>query len=247
MESQWNQNTHAELDCNANGLFFFFYIFHCSSTINEKTKEKVAIKKLHRPFQSEIFAKRAYRELRLLKHMKHENVSRLYRFVQLLCILDMIMSPDSFIPTRWSGSLMCSHLPQDLMTSRICEYFFFTISPNPSGKGRQRPWWSAGLVITCRNAYCRSFFLDGGWIQKCSIWPIYMYITPTCDCCARHFQNHTALCMRQLSFWNRNTLCPNCCLRGGETLSKTSLCALAFRFPVTATEGPKNPELELAV
>ncbi|CAL9702569.1 unnamed protein product [Knipowitschia caucasica] len=45
------------------------------STINEKTKEKVAIKKLHRPFQSEIFAKRAYRELRLLKHMKHENVS----------------------------------------------------------------------------------------------------------------------------------------------------------------------------
>ncbi|KAJ8257742.1 hypothetical protein GJAV_G00189180 [Gymnothorax javanicus] len=45
----------------------------CSS-INDKTKEKVAIKKLHRPFQSEIFAKRAYRELRLLKHMKHENV-----------------------------------------------------------------------------------------------------------------------------------------------------------------------------
>ncbi|XP_058245956.1 mitogen-activated protein kinase 13 [Hemibagrus wyckioides] len=44
------------------------------SAINEKTHEKVAIKKLHRPFQSEIFAKRAYRELRLLKHMKHQNV-----------------------------------------------------------------------------------------------------------------------------------------------------------------------------
>ncbi|XP_023846698.1 mitogen-activated protein kinase 13 isoform X1 [Salvelinus sp. IW2-2015] len=44
------------------------------SVINVKTNEKVAIKKLHRPFQSEIFAKRAYRELRLLKHMKHENV-----------------------------------------------------------------------------------------------------------------------------------------------------------------------------
>ncbi|XP_060788359.1 mitogen-activated protein kinase 13 isoform X1 [Neoarius graeffei] len=44
------------------------------SAINDKTQEKVAIKKLHRPFQSEIFAKRAYRELRLLKHMKHENV-----------------------------------------------------------------------------------------------------------------------------------------------------------------------------
>lgn len=34
----------------------------------------MAIKKLHRPFQSELFAKRAYRELRLLKHMKHDNV-----------------------------------------------------------------------------------------------------------------------------------------------------------------------------
>lgn len=54
-----------------------FSIIHHSSAINEKTKEKVAIKKLHRPFQSEIFAKRAYRELRLLKHMKHENVRRL--------------------------------------------------------------------------------------------------------------------------------------------------------------------------
>ena len=35
----------------------------------------MAIKKLYRPFQSELYAKRAYRELRLLKHMRHENVS----------------------------------------------------------------------------------------------------------------------------------------------------------------------------
>lgn len=34
----------------------------------------MAIKKLSRPFQSEVFAKRAYRELLLLKHMQHENV-----------------------------------------------------------------------------------------------------------------------------------------------------------------------------
>lgn len=37
---------------------------------------KVAIKKLARPFQSAIHAKRTYRELRMLKHMNHENVSR---------------------------------------------------------------------------------------------------------------------------------------------------------------------------
>lgn len=40
-----------------------------------KTYQKVAVKKLSRPFQSIIHAKRTYRELRLLKHMKHENVS----------------------------------------------------------------------------------------------------------------------------------------------------------------------------
>ncbi|XP_077194430.1 mitogen-activated protein kinase 12-like isoform X2 [Paroedura picta] len=44
------------------------------SAIDRKNGTKVAIKKLYRPFQSELFAKRAYRELRLLKHMKHENV-----------------------------------------------------------------------------------------------------------------------------------------------------------------------------
>lgn len=39
-----------------------------------KTGLKVAVKKLSRPFQSIIHGKRTYRELRLLKHMKHENV-----------------------------------------------------------------------------------------------------------------------------------------------------------------------------
>ncbi|TRY60109.1 hypothetical protein DNTS_012010 [Danionella cerebrum] len=43
-------------------------------SVDEKTGFKVAVKKLSRPFQSIIHAKRTYRELRLLKHMKHENV-----------------------------------------------------------------------------------------------------------------------------------------------------------------------------
>lgn len=43
--------------------------------MDSRTGARVAIKKLYRPFQSELYAKRAYRELRLLKHMHHENVS----------------------------------------------------------------------------------------------------------------------------------------------------------------------------
>lgn len=50
-----------------------------SSAIDKRSGEKVAIKKLSRPFQSEIFAKRAYRELLLLKHMQHENVGWAWR------------------------------------------------------------------------------------------------------------------------------------------------------------------------
>ncbi|CAD6993901.1 unnamed protein product [Ceratitis capitata] len=40
----------------------------------EGTNTYVAIKKLTRPFQSAVHAKRTYRELRLLKHMDHDNV-----------------------------------------------------------------------------------------------------------------------------------------------------------------------------
>jgi len=44
------------------------------SAVDSLTENNVAIKKLARPFQSAIHAKRTYRELRLLKHMNHENV-----------------------------------------------------------------------------------------------------------------------------------------------------------------------------
>lgn len=50
------------------------FSFPPSSADDVKTGLKVAVKKLSRPFQSIIHAKRTYRELRLLKHMKHENV-----------------------------------------------------------------------------------------------------------------------------------------------------------------------------
>ncbi|XP_037308286.1 mitogen-activated protein kinase 12 [Pungitius pungitius] len=60
------------------------------SAVDSRTGTKVAIKKLYRPFQSELFAKRAYRELRLLKHMKHENV------IGLLDVFTADLSLDRF-------------------------------------------------------------------------------------------------------------------------------------------------------
>ena len=55
------------------------HLIHCSFSLQVYDSDweyiKVAIKKIARPFQSAVHAKRTYRELRMLKHMVHENVS----------------------------------------------------------------------------------------------------------------------------------------------------------------------------
>ncbi|CAI8019371.1 Stress-activated protein kinase JNK [Geodia barretti] len=44
------------------------------SALDNQTGEKVAIKKLVKPFQNETYAKRAFRELRLMKMVHHKNI-----------------------------------------------------------------------------------------------------------------------------------------------------------------------------
>jgi p38 MAP kinase len=50
----------------------------------EGVKLRVAIKKLARPFQSAIHAKRTYRELRMLKHMRCFNSIKIINFLMPL-------------------------------------------------------------------------------------------------------------------------------------------------------------------
>ncbi|XP_060930356.1 STKc_p38 domain-containing protein isoform X1 [Limanda limanda] len=96
----------------------------CSAT-DQKTKEKVAIKKLHRPFQSLIHAKRAYRELRLLRHIQHDNV---------ICLLD-VFTPDSTLERFTTFYLVMPLVAQDLshimkrrrLTVRIITYLFYQL------------------------------------------------------------------------------------------------------------------------
>eukprot|EP00079_Xenopus_tropicalis_P015977 XP_004914193.1 PREDICTED: mitogen-activated protein kinase 12 isoform X2 [Xenopus tropicalis] len=68
------------------------------------TGERVAIKKLLRPFQSLVHAKRAYRELRLLKHMKHENVISLLN----------VFTPDESMETFQTFYLVMPFIAVDL-------------------------------------------------------------------------------------------------------------------------------------
>ena len=50
-------------------------IYGASSSAKDRlTGSNVAIKKIMKPFSTPVLAKRTYRELKLLKHLKHENV-----------------------------------------------------------------------------------------------------------------------------------------------------------------------------
>lgn len=140
-------------------LMTCYSIIHHSSAMNEKTKEKVAIKKLHRPFQSEIFAKRAYRELRLLKHMKHENVSRLIPTCLLLPVTDFCCNVCfwafylltlSFQLGDWTPRCVHTCLRPWRNAGLVSIYLFLILFTKPSGRDRLRLLWSAGFSFHLR-------------------------------------------------------------------------------------------------
>lgn len=95
------------------------------SAIDQKSNEKVAIKKLYRPFQSLIHAKRAYRELRLLRHIQNENV---------ICLLD-VFTPDFSLEKFQTFYMVMPFVAQDLghimkkkrLTDRIITYLFYQL------------------------------------------------------------------------------------------------------------------------
>ncbi len=64
---------------------YIWAFFFTSSALDTTYNIRVAIKQLSRPFQTQIHAKRCYRELRLLKHMCHENVKILSLSICDLC------------------------------------------------------------------------------------------------------------------------------------------------------------------
>jgi serine/threonine protein kinase len=46
----------------------------CSAAVNSETGEEIAIKKIGNAFDNHIDAKRTLREIKLLRHLDHENV-----------------------------------------------------------------------------------------------------------------------------------------------------------------------------
>ena len=85
------------LPLRANGLTKYFD----SSAKDQLTGQSVAVKKIMKPFSTPVLSKRTYRELKLLKHLRHENVSSSTRFlrtkltklVQVISLSDIFISP----------------------------------------------------------------------------------------------------------------------------------------------------------
>jgi serine/threonine protein kinase len=64
----------------------------------------VAVKKIMKPFSTPVLAKRTYRELKLLKHLKHENVRVLSAYPANkpsdICPRSLVSATSSFLPSR---------------------------------------------------------------------------------------------------------------------------------------------------
>jgi len=76
---------------------------------------RVAIKKIARPFQSAIHAKRTYRELRMLKHMTHENI------IGLLDCFTPVSTLDEFTDVYMVTHLMGADLNNIIKTQKLSD------------------------------------------------------------------------------------------------------------------------------
>src|ERR1700733_4793834 len=65
-----------------------------SSAKDQLTGSSVAIKKIMKPFSTPVLSKRTYRELKLLKHIQHENVCLLLLFPILRTLVHCYASLD---------------------------------------------------------------------------------------------------------------------------------------------------------
>jgi mitogen-activated protein kinase 1/3 len=97
----------------------------CSS-INQETNEKVAIKKINNVFNNRMDALRTLREMKLLRHLRHENV------ISLKDIM-MPLRRRSFKDVYLVSELMDTDLDKIIMSSQPisnehCQYFLFQVS-----------------------------------------------------------------------------------------------------------------------
>ncbi|KAJ3089585.1 MAPK protein hog1 [Quaeritorhiza haematococci] len=85
---------------------------------DQMTGMNVAIKKIVRPFSSAVLAKRTYRELKLLKHLKHDNI---------ISLGDVFISPleDIYFVTELLGTDLHRLLASRKLETQFIQYFLY--------------------------------------------------------------------------------------------------------------------------
>ncbi|KAL4272097.1 hypothetical protein GQ457_13G027850 [Hibiscus cannabinus] len=108
----------------AYGIFQLIFLC-CSSALNSETNEQVALKKITNAFDNKVDAKRTLREIKLLRHMEHENV---------VAIKDIIPPPERecFDNVYIAYELLDTDLHQIIhskqaLSEEHCQYFLYQI------------------------------------------------------------------------------------------------------------------------
>ncbi|KAH8799159.1 osmotic sensitivity MAP kinase [Xylogone sp. PMI_703] len=91
----------------------------CSAK-DQRTGQNVAIKRVVKPFSTPVLSKRTYRELKLLKHLKHENV---------ISLTDIFISPleDIYLVTELLGTDLHRLLTLRPLEMKFIQYFLYQI------------------------------------------------------------------------------------------------------------------------
>ncbi|CAZ82188.1 unnamed protein product [Tuber melanosporum] len=91
----------------------------CSAK-DQLTTQSVAIKKIMKPFSTPVLSKRTYRELKLLKHLRHENV---------ISLSDIFISPleDIYFVTELLGTDLHRLLTSRPLEKQFIQYFLYQI------------------------------------------------------------------------------------------------------------------------
>ncbi|XP_057739411.1 mitogen-activated protein kinase 8-like isoform X2 [Arachis stenosperma] len=98
---------HAQCSSRTQGICPYGAYGIVCSALNSETNEHVAIKKIANAFDNKIDAKRTLREIKLLRHMDHENLS----------VLEQHFSCSSSLPHQWKiwNPYGCSNTPYEVL------------------------------------------------------------------------------------------------------------------------------------
>ncbi|GAB7348964.1 hypothetical protein MBLNU459_g7949t1 [Dothideomycetes sp. NU459] len=101
----------------------------CSAK-DQLTSQAVAVKKIMKPFSTPVLSKRTYRELKLLKHLRHENV---------ISLSDIFISPleDIYFVTELLGTDLHRLLTSRPLEKQFIQYFLYQILASLSNPAPQ--------------------------------------------------------------------------------------------------------------